>query len=100
MVNYVNVVDHQLKEKYPGLYLIKDFKAIVGQYRYNKYKKAGLIEIVEKEKKADVSELVIKILLLYASSQNLLSTILQEILTVSPSFPRLCIDPDKEPSNT
>ena len=47
-----------------------------------------------------VSELVIKILLLYASSQNLLSTILQEILTVSPSFPRLCIDPDKEPSNT
>lgn len=48
----------------------------------------------------DVSELVIKILLLYASSQNLLSTILQEILTVSPSFPRLCIDPDKEPSNT
>ena len=60
MVNYVNVVDHQLKEIYPGLYLIKDFKAIVGQYRYNKYKKAGLIEIVEKEKKADVSELVIK----------------------------------------
>ena len=48
----------------------------------------------------DVSELVIKILLLYASSQNLLSTILQEILTVSPSFPRLCIDPDKESSNT
>ena len=60
MVNYVNVVDYQLKEKYSGLYLIKDFKAIVGQYRYNKYKKAGLIEIVEKEKKADVSELVIK----------------------------------------
>lgn len=60
MVNYVNVVDHQLKEIYPGLYLIKDFKAIVGQYRYNKYKKAGLIEIVEKEKKADVGELVIK----------------------------------------
>ena len=60
MVNYVNVVDHKLKEKYPGLYLIKDFKAIVGQYKYNKYKKDGLIEIVEKEKKADVSELVIK----------------------------------------
>ena len=60
MVNYVNVVDHQLKENYPGLYLIKDFKAIVGQYRYNKYKKDGLIEIVEKEKKADVGELVIK----------------------------------------
>ena len=60
MVNYVNVVDYQLKEKYPGLYLIKDFKAIVGQYKYNKYKKDGLIEIVEKEKKADVSELVIK----------------------------------------